>query len=108
MCMMAFKAPTLGVVGWPDRVFGFRPVIEDPVTQSLWGHMLETQVKFLLSTAALLVLPVLADANGSPQSDVSTPVVQPSPNIERLMPLADFWAAWTRLPGVSQWLLRTI
>lgn len=87
--MTAFKAPTLGVLGWPDRALGCHPVIEVPDTQLLLGPMRETQAR-LLSTPPML--PVLTDGSGFLQSDVLTPVVRPPPNMERLKPIADFWA----------------
>ncbi len=41
--MMAFKAPTLGVLGWPKRALGCHPFIEAPVTQ--FSGILPTTVR---------------------------------------------------------------
>ncbi|KAL0149567.1 hypothetical protein M9458_055094 [Cirrhinus mrigala] len=72
------------------------------LTQVLRTPMQENQVKI-----APHVLPVFA--SGSLQSeDVSTPVILSLPYVERLKPLADYWAAWSCLPNISQWVLRTI
>ncbi|KAL0149377.1 hypothetical protein M9458_055415, partial [Cirrhinus mrigala] len=102
--MTAVEAPTLGVVSRPDRGFACLPAIEASAIQVLRTPMQENQVKI-----ALHVLPVFTDASGSLQSeDVSTPVILSLPYVERLKPLADYWASWSCLPNVSQWVLRTI
>ncbi len=103
--MTAFKALTLGVLGWPDRALGHHPVIEVPAIQLLRDPMQENPERFLLT---LPMLPVFADPSSFPQSDVLTPVVQLQPNTERLKPQADFLSTGNRLPDVSQWILRTI
>ncbi len=86
--LTAFKAPTFGVLGWPNRALGHHPVVEVPVTQLLRDPMQENQERFLLT---LPMLAVLADASSFPQSDVLTPVVRLQPNTECLKHLADFF-----------------
>ncbi len=75
--MTAFKALTLGVLGWPDRALGHHPVIEVPAIQLLRDPMQENPERFLLT---LPMLPVFADPSSFPQSDVLTPVVRLQPN----------------------------
>ncbi len=70
--MMAFKALTLEVAGWPDSALGCHPVKEVPVTQLFRGPMLEIQATFLSSAAAPPMLPVFTDTSGFLQSDVDT------------------------------------
>ncbi len=103
--MMAFKAPTLGVLGWPDSSLGHHPVVEVPATHLLWDPMQENQERFLLTPH---MLPVLVNASSFAQSDILTLVVRLQPNTERLKPLAEFLAMWQCLPDVSQWVPRTI
>ncbi len=59
----AFKAPTFGVLGWPNRALGHHPIVEVPVTQLLRDPMQENQERFLLT---LPMLAVLADASSFP------------------------------------------
>lgn len=105
------QSPHFGVVGWLDRAIGQLPVTEVPTTHVLQGPMQEGQVITMssLSVVSLHGLPVFADVNGSLQSDViSAPAVQQPPGIERLRPLADYWAMWQCLPEIWQWVLCNI
>lgn len=98
--MTAFKAHTHLMLGRPDRTLEC-PTREVPATQLLRDPIQEIQGRFSAST----MLPILADASSSLQSEVLTPVVQLQSNVVLLRPLADFWAAWKSLPNVSQCVL---
>lgn len=85
--MTVLKFPTVYVAGRPDRAIGQFCVLDVPTTHVLWSPMQGGQSITLssLSVATLHALPFFADTSGSWQSeDVSAPVIQLVPEIERL------------------------
>ncbi|XDV26806.1 hypothetical protein PO909_030437 [Leuciscus waleckii] len=91
----AFKAPTVNVVGQPDRAMGQFPVSEVPTTYVPRGPMQGNL--FITKSSAVVtphVLPVSTDVRGFLESvNVLAAAVQQVPKIERLTPLAEYWAS---------------
>ncbi|KAK2898777.1 hypothetical protein Q8A67_010195 [Cirrhinus molitorella] len=84
------------------------PITEVPATRVFRDPTQENRVSTSSSVVAPQT-PVFEDASGSLQSgNTAEPVVRPLSSVEQLRLLADYWAAWRRLPDVSQWVLNTV